>query len=447
MKNKGLIVVYGLFMWLTARNYSFVDYMAAMGCLWLGFYLISGNMVKSLWLTWVGTMLFNKVVYVVNIPDRVMGMNYPYTLFFSDLFLVLTIFYLKWQGARMKYSWNKRDTCLLIITLLSLIATWLAPTYSHFAWYNLTIWVRYLVIFYLAMVIFKNGENIWSTIVIIMVYACFNILLIVAQKINGSTLGWDIEGYFSKWVVWEMPNLFRPSGVLGSPNLMSSVLLMVLPLGSWWLERKAKCKRCLIIFWMVAGVAIFLMASRYVWLLLILMIIMVYRNKNVNFKIPKWWCLGLIGLLPFAIMRWQTLGQGGSLAYRWSHFQMTAEILIKKPWGLGWDMFRYEEVRNYQPEKYFFDPSPQHNLFLEVFSGSGIMGGLIYLWWWWLTAKEVLKGNNFWLKLSIGSYFFVNQMYSSLFSTVITNLFWIVLAIFYLTNGGKIKGEDKNEEI
>ena len=110
---------------------------------------------------------------------------------------------------------------------------------------------------------------------------------------------------------------------------------------------------------------------------------------------------------------------------------MTAEMLMKRPWGIGWKMFRYEEVRNYRAEDYFWDPSPQHNILLEVFSGSGIIGGFAYLWWWLIVLRDVVGGKNFWLKLSIGSFFLVFQAYPSLFSTTITNLFWITLAIFY----------------
>lgn len=121
---------------------------------------------------------------------------------------------------------------------------------------------------------------------------------------------------------------------------------------------------------------------------------------------------------------------------------MTVEMLIRRPWGIGWDMFRYEEVRNYNIEQYFYDPSPQHNLLLEVFSGAGIAGGLIYLWWWKLLTVDLLSSRNFWIKLSILAYFVVNQAYSSLFSPIITNLFWVVLAIFYSSNRGKI-GEEK----
>lgn len=437
MKNKE-VIVYLIFILLVARNYSFTGYMMAMFCLWFGFYFFSGKMVRSLWLAWVGTMLFNKVVYVINVPDRVIGMNYPYTMVFSDLFLVLTVFYLKYQKIKLKYTWSRKDTCLLIITLLSLVATWLAPAYNRFAWYNLMVWVRYLVVFYVAMTVLKDKKNIWPTLSIIMVFSIFNIFLIVAQKINGGAIGWDVEGYFSTLRVWEMPDLYRPMGVVGHPNLMSSILLIISPLMSWWLEQNEKRKKYQKIFWLITGLAIFLMASRYVWLLFGLMILIIYRNDKVSFKVPKWWWLGLVGLLPFVVMRWQTLGEWGSLAYRWSHFQMTAEMLMRRPWGLGWDMFRYEQVINYQLEQYFYDPSPQHNLLLEVFSGSGIIGGLIYLYWWSMIWKDILNGKNFWLKLSIGSYFLVNQAYSSLFSTTITNLFWIILAIFYVTERDKI---------
>jgi hypothetical protein len=365
------------------------------------------------------------------VPDRVIGMNYPYTIFFSDLFLLLIVFYLKYRKVKPKYVLGKRDFCLLVITLLSLLGTWLTPAYSYFAWYKLMIWARYLMVFYVALTVLKNKNNIWSTLSIIMVFSVFNIFLIMAQKIRGGVLGLDIEGYFPNQMVWEMPSLYLPRGVLESPNTMSSVLLIALPLISWWLEQKESRKKYQKVFWLITGIAIFLMASRYVWILLALMILMVYKNSIVNFKMPKWWWLALIGLLPFAVLRWQTLGEGGSLAYRWSHFRMTGEMLMKRPWGIGWDMFRYEQVRNYRVEEYFWDPSPQHNLLLEVFSGSGVIGGLVYLWWWSMVLRDVIRGKNFWLKLSIGSYFLVNQAYPSLFLTTITNLFWIILAIFY----------------
>ena len=433
MKNKCIVVVYLIFICLTVVNFSFKNYLLSMVFLWGGFFLLSGKMLESLWLAWMGTMLFNKPAYVMSVPDRAIGMNYSYALVFSDLFLILMILYLKYKKNKSDYVWSQKDVCLLLVTLLSVVAIWLAPDDNRFAWYGLVLWVKYIVVFYVAIMVFKDEENIWSTLLIITVFSIFNVLLVVTQKVNGGILGWEVERYFSINLVREIPNLYRPVGTVGDPNLMSSILLITLPLTSWWLEKNKKWKKYQVIFWVISGMAIFLMASRFVWLLLAIMIALVYRNNMINFRISKWWYLGLIGLLPFAVMRWQTLGESGSLAFRWSHFQMTAELLMKRPWGIGWDMFRYDIARNYLPISYFNDPAPQHNLLLEVFSGSGIVGGLIYIWWWILIFKDLFKGKIFWLKLAIGFYFLVCQVYPSLFSTIKTNLFWVLLAIFYWT--------------
>lgn len=437
MKNKE-VLVYIIFIVFVARHFSIFWYSAAILALWLGFYMLSGKMVRSLWLTWLGVMLLNKVAYVVNVPDRFLGMNYPYTWFFSDLLLVGLLLLLKFRRKEVTYEFGKRDWCLLLVTVASLVGTSLLSISNYFAWYNLLMWVKYLVVFYVATVVLNDEEIIYSTVKIILTFSVFNCLLVLGQKINGGVFGWDIEGYFPVTMVREMPMLYRPTGTVGSPNLLSSILLIVLPLTGWLIQNNRKY---LWVVWGLISLAILMMASRFVWLLWLLMMVFVLKKGKVRLKFSKWW-LVLLLLIPFAISRWQTLSTGGSLAYRWSHLTMTMEMLTKRPWGIGWDMFRYEEVKNYTIEQYFYDPSPQHNLLLEVFSGAGIVGGLIYLWWWKLVAVDLSNSQNFWIKLAVVAYFVVNQVYSSLFSPVITNLFWVVLAIFYSTSRGKIGREN-----
>lgn len=262
-----------------------------------------------------------------------------------------------------------------------------------------------------------------------------------------------VEDSFSRYAD-EMKSLFRPGGTSWNANLTGSILTMLVPftlvLGSIKLKFNQKLMQ---IFFGTITLAIIFTASRFIWIVFISSIIVIFLKDKSVFNwlvkyfqsINKYFKLGILGilivfLLPFIIGRMLSFENSLGFKYRLNHYSLSYDILVKNPLGIGFDMFKYKIVNLYEPEEYMYDSSPQHNLFLEMATSTGIVGGLFFIFFAYLVIKDklsiFLNKQSSWLEtllaLTILIYFSINQMYSSLFSVTITELFWLILGISYV---------------
>lgn len=414
----------------------------------IGWYFISGSLVKSLWFVFLGTFLFNTVAYDLIVPEilpYISGLlhqnEFSYAFYFYDLFLILILVYLKLKGTKVSYKWGWRDGLILGMTILGLYVTSIVGNYYNYAWYSLMTWFKYVVIFYVTVAIMSDREVLKPTLEIISVFALFNVILVIVQQIHGGPLGLAIEDMsqpFGRYAD-EIQSWYRPGGTSWNANLTSSILLMVFPLFNLLIIQSRKLKNKWWLWWIIVLAAVVIMASRYVWVLFALVLFLLHKKFFKGFVFPKWGWIVVAAAVPILGQRLSSLVNSSGFQYRLNHWYLTGEILARRPWGLGWDIFKYEIPKMFAPGKYFFDPAPPHNLFLEVFAGIGIGGGIMFVIFAGVVLSEIFRKRklsdlNFVLWLSVAGYFLVNQMYSSLFSGTITGLFWIILGIFYATN-------------
>jgi O-antigen ligase len=156
----------------------------------------------------------------------------------------------------------------------------------------------------------------------------------------------------------------------------------------------------------------------------------------------------IVILGPFIFNRLQSIGQTfdqrGGLNYRISHIILTADLLTKRPLGLGLNTFQYIVLDAYDAVVYFHDSTPAHNLLAEVAGGFGILGFGVFLILIFVMAKEMWRYVKLLKKSKIKSellvvallflvlnYFLFSQFYPWLFSPVISGIVWMFLGFIY----------------
>lgn len=456
--------LYLMYIGLIIQDYSYKKYLLILFFLVFGMYLISGDIVRALWLSYVSAFLFNYTYDVIinyvlseNLASLLFPVNYVYSLALADLLLIPLIFFLKRKQSTEKslvsYRFGFKDGLLIILIVCGLVSTLIASVHDVYAWYPFFVFVKYIVIFYLAILVCSDKKNIKPTLEIILLFGFFNAGLMILQKVHGGPIGWAVEDRLVRYID-EMKGLFRPGGTSWNANLTGSILTMLAPMVLVWGSMKSKFNMNLMrIIFGVMTIAIYFTASRYVWIIFAVSLVVIYlKDKSVYgwlkdcfLSINKYWRFVLFGifvvwLIPFIVGRMLTLQNSLGFEYRLNHYVLTYDFLLKNPFGIGLDMFKYKIIDLYEPEAYMYNSSPQHNLFLEVATGTGIVGGLLFVLFAYVVIRKnflilINKKSNwfeFLLALSILIYFGVNQMYSSLFSVTITELFWLLLGISYV---------------
>ncbi len=413
-------------------------------------YLLTGEIIRSLWLSFIGIMLFNKsynIIISFTAGERLLGLgrevNFVFSFMFADLILLVLWYFLRFRDnvtKRKKHMWDIKDALLLGILICAFVSTIIASNRFDYPWYSLLIWLKFVFIYYFSKVLYSNHKDlIKPSLEIIIIFVVFNSIMVVLQKIHGAPLGLAVEDMYFTYGRYadEIPGLFRPGGISWNANLTSSIVAMIIPitfelsliLKNW--KRKV-LQLCLFLMLL----AIVLMASRWVWMVMFFLVIYwwkIKRNNNINVSISKYWILFILAITPFIFLRMASLKNSLGFQYRLNHLNLSLDELIKNPFGLGMDMFKYRIVEDYSPDKYFWDSSPPHNLFLEMFTATGWIGGGLFLVFIILVLKDGFLNKSF-LFWPILTYLLVNQMYSSLFSVTITELFWIFLGMFYAEN-------------
>lgn len=456
--------LYLIFISLIIQDLSYKKYLLVLFILALGMYLISGNIIKAIWLSFISAFLFNysyDLIINYELPKNLISLlkpvNYVYSLVLADLFLIPLIYFLKRKPNKLrgegKYRFGLKDILLLLIIICGLISTLIASVHNIYAWYSFFVFIKYIIIFYLAILICSDKENIKPTLEIIILFGFFSAILIILQKFHGGPLGWAVENSFSRYAD-EMKSLFRPGGTSWNANLTGSILVMLAPFTLVFGSIKSKFnKKLMRLIFGTITLAIIFTASRFVWIIFATSLMTIFfKDKSIynwltNYfqSINRYLKFGVLGiliivLLPFITGRMLSFENSLGFEYRLNHYVLSYDLLLKNPLGIGFDMFKYKIINTYKPKEYMYDSSPQHNLFLEMATGTGIVGGFLFIFWTYLTIREkiliFLKKQSSWpetlLALTIIIYFAVNQMYSSLFSVTITELFWLILGISYV---------------
>lgn len=192
-----------------------------------------------------------------------------------------------------------------------------------------------------------------------------------------------------------------------------------------------------------------LSASRGNWIILFTLTISSYFMHQHNHHLPllkklnrKQFigiCLVILICAPPIVDRVLQFGtQKGidTIGFRLRHMLIMADFALKKPYGIGLNVFQYQLMNNYEPSYYLYDPTPAHNIIAEVMSDLGIAGVFLLLIPYLIIKSTPIHSKTDLYNVAV-SYILAAQMYPLLFSTQISMLFWIVLGALHEANTKK----------
>ena len=421
-------------------------------------YLVSGNLVRAFWLAFVSAFLFDKVVVLLinypvtetvlhQLPNKEVTMNFAFA--FADALLIPFIFFIRKKS--VKIQWGIIDGVVLVLFVLGIISAINSTVPFYYSWYALFKLFIYILIFYLAREIGKDKRIVKATLEIIVLYALFNVVLMLLQKVHGGPLGLLVEDMtypFGRYAD-EISSLYRPGGISWNANLTGTILLMVVPLSlvAQKLRQYPKWVSGVMTLFLLLG--IYLTASRFIWLATFLAVgVYLYKYPEeikkllgkMNKLLKTLLCIGGIVLLaPFVISRLSTLTEKNGYYYRYQQYLTAVDMIKNRLFGVGLDGYRYFAVDNYLPKDYGYNVTPPHNLFLEVGSGVGIGGVICLVLLLFIICRKFIyyyRARKWELPVGLCSalvvYFLVNQAYTSWYSASMTKLFWLLLGLAYV---------------
>jgi len=462
LEKESLIIA--VFIFFSIFNTLLRPYLLMIFLLLIGLYLISKDIVKSVWLGFLVIMLFYRAKYFVK-PIEINDFEAIITYFveFSDGLLILLLYLIARKRIILERNKVKSNSFLnieilsfLIITL-GIISSWFSKM-SGVAWFSLLQLIKYFVIYYLGRIILINRKIKKVTIEVIFLFVLFNGLLIILQKINGGPLGLSIESInrFSTYGLFaaESISLYRPGGITTSPNLLASIFGMIIPMLFVLGLTKNKFNKVFVWLCLVSSVlALIFTLSRAIWILVGIMLPVIYLwlKKKKQLQAPilikkygkKVGFLLIMLLIPFMLDRLISLkeafGSYGTGIYRVRHLLMAKDFMLKNSFGIGLNVFQYEIIDQYEPEYFFYDSSPAHNLIAQVGAGMGMVGVVLFLWLFWKIFKKHLvdfvrtrynplhQG----IILAVISYILILQIHPWLLKRPIAGLFWILAGFNY----------------
>lgn len=435
--------------------------------------LLIEDVATATWTTFVSLLLFFKTknfTFFFGNPEYYQSLigempNITYFVSFADAFLFLLL-YIVFIRDRSTYSFPfkvaKEDLLVIGLILVGMIAS-MNSFFPAVSWFWLFQFVKYILVFYLAKILSKVDPSIvGKTVRIFLIFCLFNAALVIFQKMHGGPLGLVVENMFSLYGKYadESAGLYRPGGMYWDTNLTATFFTVSLPFFlTFSFTKNTQFIRILSLLSLFAVVlALFFTASRAAWIVsFVLTVIMLYFLKqrkllHIPQLIKKYvLVLGSITLLiaaPLLLNRvasiGQTLSERGGLFYRVNHIVLATDLMVTSVTGVGMNMFQYEILRRYDPDTYFHDSTPAHNILAEVGSSMGVVGLILFIllviltWKHYKSLFKVFKKNKsrfdgytFSIGFSILAYFLCSQFYPWLFSSAITSVIWIFLGFSY----------------
>jgi hypothetical protein len=440
-------------------------------------YFFSLNSVNAVWQGFISALLFYKAKYFVFPYASNLALSYGltaetpivYHVTFADVMLIVLL-YVVLRNRRSTEQPTSPHLKKIALTAGALLV-WgaLSSLWSHFAgvsWFSLFKLAEYIVIFFVALHVFGDKQIRAATLRNILLFVFFNAGLIILQKFHGGPLGFAAEdfstGSFGRFAD-ENTSLYRPGGIYFEPNLPATLMVLFLPVVTWFSVVKSKqslwffAPFCMLLFAIVAT------ASRVNWMITALLLVIIYLILPKKIKLDRSNQLKKIGLLlglgalielPLIVSRLGSLGvafseESGGYSFRLRHLQLAYEFMQKSLFGVGIDVFQYQLLETLNPERYYFHFTSAHNVLAEVAAGLGAIGFGIYCLLLLLIFKNLTHVlSDFWRQgryslitlqsgipvfLSLGYIgFWVSSMFFPwLFAPPLTEISWIVLALIY----------------
>ena len=451
------------------------QYLIAVSLYVIGLWFISKNLGRALWISYVTNFLFfkaayffEKINYQVNFLD--LGNSEVYSSWFvnySDMLIIFLIYWVWRNKKKLNLSGpailvnRKVEILMLAILGLGFLATSFSPM-PGVSMFGLIQLLKFFVVFNLARALLRPLKLSSITLGILAIFVLVNSVLIVVQKIKGGPLGIAIESEnrFVPYGIFSDENigLYRPGGMTTSPNLTASILGMFIPI--LFIIGATKNRYNNVITWtmlLISTAALVFTASRYVWIVTAITIYFSFRYLKkagimylpdlvARYMKPLMICFFIL-LGPFIFNRIITFGkvfekQGGGI-YRWHQIVMEGDFMKTNLFGIGLDVYQYQIPNRFDPEFFFSDASPPHNLFAEIGAGFGIFGIPLFVSLFYEITKEKFAGlrrRYHPLVHGVGalmiSYILISMAHPWMFARPIAELFWVFAG--YVYNNEKI---------
>lgn len=436
----------------------------------IALYSISKSLIKAAWICFLSLFLLFRVrfiispIYISEFFKNIYGymqLNEVFFIAFFDGMLVLLIYLLKRRGGS-KYNIPMRfhyiDFALFSFLILGIASSFFSP-FPSTSWFYLFRFTLGVLTYYLVRILFVNKSLVDPTFRILFIFAIFQSSLTIMQWFNQGPLGLSVENFFTSYGRYadELPSLYRPGGIYWDSNLSASILLIILPLITYLLIQSRK-KKSLQIFnllgeWLVI-IAIILTGSRVAWIILSLFVYIFIKYSSywkktfLLFKKEKrlvyFISIITLTLIPQVVIRLLTFSQifsdSGGFSYRLAQARVSLSIAINNLLGIGVNALQYEKLLSGTPsrEQLLASFAPGHNIFIQALSSAGFLGMIIMILLvssLMITIRnEIVNKNNllgFMLSFSMLGYLLTAQAYPWLYSTQITQLFFIILGIYY----------------
>ena len=424
-----------------------------------GLYLISKDLVKTLWLGFLASCLTGRTITLsletVAPAHTLFSTNFPaslatYFLAFSDLVLALLIYLLvkiPAKAIRLSQRLINIIICMLGILVLGLFSTYSSLDFSP-SLFNLFILGKYFLIYFVALIVHDHDRSIFKqTIITILLFIMLNSCLVIGQKYYNGSLGLPAESINmgSPKGVYADENLsvYRPSGLFNTPNLIGTLIAMSIPLfltlnlSSLWVQTAL----------LITGIALLLTSSRIAILsLIILLPFIVHKFKSTLqiFAAHRWirfaLIIGLAFSLPSVITRLlsfqSALESNGGASYRIRHFSFAVQSANQHIFGSGVNTFQYAISRSATNLKEDFG-SPAHNVFAEIIYDFGFLGIPLFSYLFYLLMKPPSPYSSpsppvtFALFFAMLCYTINIQAHPWFLEKPAADIFWILSGVFY----------------
>lgn len=293
-----------------------------------------------------------------------------------------------------EFKWRFEGVGFLI---LGFLAVYLFASINSFAMVNslsiLAVYIAFMLFYFVVINTIKTRKQLFDVLSLFAISGALVCLYGIAQYV----FGWDTA---SAWVDEEMFTdiKMRVYSTLENPNVLGEYILLVLPVcvALIWQKSKALPKLVYIAMAVVMFATLILTFSRGCWIG-----VMITAGIFVTFVCGKLWGLALIALpfipmvIPESIInRFASVGdmKDSSTSYR-VYIWFGTLAMIKDFWasGIGPGTEAFKSVYPFYSYSGIVAPH-SHNMFLQIFVESGIVGIGVFLAVLFMFMKKMVTG-------------------------------------------------------
>jgi len=388
--------------------------------------------------------------------------KYFMPLYLSDLFLLLIYQnyfsdkFFKKKTKKLEVSKTFKIALIsFLVFFLLVVSRSINHEFGNLLFFGSLIILKYLLIFALPIIVgLKTDKDKKLAYQTIASMTFFQIVIIFIEQFKGGNIGRFIENRLPGIEIGvrasESANLLRADGTFNEPNIAAIFLLMNAFLLINFGLKKWKTKNTNPLYLIIGIIALFTIiftGSRSLYALTfcgVIFYLIKYKSAVLSL-VGNWWqkkSLKLVGLiflaigLPYLLTRINTLknifSSDGSLAYRQELGKAILSMSSHNFLGIGLDLTSYYLAKNFKTvdnQFLFFDQAPAHNILIQIFTETGTLACLVFIFFVYCTLRTGLMKKNNSFALASLAYFLAAQ-----FHPVFTNHYELT-AFFFLYLG------------